>query len=116
MAKDNIIVSLCKQFTEMPCWGSCRGAGEPAQLCAGAHLAELPAREPQLASQAGSGRKTGLKIIPLHFLAEVNNKRKKKNKERQGDAKYFCFERSAFSKISCHIIAPQLSCECSVSH
>lgn len=56
-----------------------------------------------------------LKIIPLHFLVEVSDKRKKK-KKRQGDAKYFCFEQSAFSKISCHIIVPQLSCECSVSH
>lgn len=81
MAKDNIIVSLCKQFTEMQCCragGAAEELGSQCRLCAGAHLAELPATEPQLASQAGSGRKTGLKIIPLHFLAEVSNKRERK--------------------------------------
>lgn len=56
MAKDNIIVSLCKQFTKILCCragGAAEELGSQCRLCAGAHLAELPAREPQLASQAG---------------------------------------------------------------
>lgn len=53
--KDNIIVSLCKQFTKIHRCKAGRAAenlGSQRKLCAVAHLAKLPAKEPEVASKA----------------------------------------------------------------
>jgi len=54
-AKDNIIASLCKQFTKIHGCKARRAAGKlgsQRKLRAVAHLAKLPSREPAVASKA----------------------------------------------------------------